>query len=61
MINEYDHVLILEKNIKGIVVDYNKGDNFCIVEDDEQNKDGDYDLYHCSLDELELLNHGPFV
>lgn len=52
---EYDHVKIKDKNVTGVIVDMREWENACTVEADNQNDTGDFDMYDCSLNEIESV------
>lgn len=52
---EYDHVKIKERNITGVIVDLREWENACTVESDNRNDAGDFDMFDCSFDEIELV------
>ena len=55
----FDHVMIKESGVRGIIVDVmEKFDDVYIVEDDSYNQEIGYAIYTCREDELEVIGDG---
>ncbi len=52
---ENDHVKIKKSGVKGVIIDMRTWDNRCTVEADERNEAGDFEMYDCAYDEIELI------